>query len=73
MTQKLIKLLKESPNQRIDLKVAVEKFDIKMRRIYDIINILDGIGLIKKEGKNQISWIGKLKGSIMTSEQDEKD
>ena len=26
------------------------------RRIYDITNVLEGIGLIEKESKNSIKW-----------------
>lgn len=31
----------------------------KKRRIYDITNVLEGINLIKKVGKNLYSWTGK--------------
>lgn len=31
----------------------------KKRRIYDITNVLEGINLIKKSGKNLYTWTGK--------------
>lgn len=31
----------------------------KKRRIYDITNVLEGINLIKKTGKNLYKWKGK--------------
>ena len=29
---------------------------VKKRRIYDITNVLQGIGYIEKQGKNEIIW-----------------
>ena len=31
---------------------------VQKRRIYDITNVLEGIGLIEKKGKNNIQWRG---------------
>lgn len=31
---------------------------VQKRRIYDITNVLEGIGLIEKSIKNQITWTG---------------
>lgn len=36
---------------------AVDFLEVKQkRRIYDITNVLEGIGLIEKESKNSIKW-----------------
>ena len=36
---------------------AADMLDVKQkRRIYDITNVLEGIGLIEKETKNTIKW-----------------
>ncbi|CAF2034027.1 unnamed protein product, partial [Rotaria magnacalcarata] len=32
------------------------------RRIYDITNVLEGIGLIEKQSKNTIRWKGAISG-----------
>lgn len=56
LTLRFIELLKKAPNQTLDLNVAVESLAVQKRRIYDITNVLEGIGLIKKGGKNHIRW-----------------
>ena len=37
---------------------AAEQLAVKKRRIYDITNVLEGIGLIEKKSKNNIQWKG---------------
>lgn len=57
LTHKFVDLLRSSPNQTIDLNLAVTKLAVQKRRIYDITNVLEGITLIKKGGKNRIKWV----------------
>lgn len=39
------------------LSQAADVLEVKQkRRIYDITNVLEGIGLIEKESKNSIKW-----------------
>ena len=40
----------------IDLNRAAEALKVQKRRIYDITNVLEGIGLIEKKSKNNIRW-----------------
>lgn len=42
----------------MDLNDAVGKLAVQKRRIYDITNVLEGIGLIQKYKKNKIRWAG---------------
>jgi transcription factor E2F3 len=58
LTIKFIQLLKEATNQTLDLNDAMEVLSVQKRRIYDITNVLEGIGLISKECKNNIRWCG---------------
>jgi hypothetical protein len=44
----------------LDLNAAVKELNVQKRRIYDITNVLEGIGLIEKRSKNHIAWIGDL-------------
>lgn len=49
LTKKFIELIQEAENQCIDLNFAVEELKVQKRRIYDITNVLEGIGLITKQ------------------------
>jgi hypothetical protein len=60
LTKKFIELIKGSENRYIDLNEAVEKLKVQKRRIYDITNVLEGMGLIEKLLKNKIQWKGTL-------------
>ena len=71
LTQKFIKLIQEAPNLSIDLNEAANSLNVQKRRIYDITNVLEGIGLIEKEQKNQISWKGVINMTEITSDEAE--
>ena len=60
LTKKFVELIKGSEDQSIDLNDAVNKLKVQKRRIYDITNVLEGIGLIEKCIKNRIQWKGTL-------------
>lgn len=42
----------------VDLNDAAKRLNVQKRRIYDITNVLEGIGLIEKTIKNKIKWKG---------------
>lgn len=58
LTKKFVALVKSAPNGVLDLNSAAEQLTVKKRRIYDITNVLEGIGLIEKKSKNNIQWKG---------------
>lgn len=58
LTRRFVALLKESPDGILDLNHAASLLDVQKRRIYDITNVLEGIGLIEKKGKNNVRWRG---------------
>ena len=70
LTKKFIDLLKEAENQTLDLNGAVQRLEVQKRRIYDITNVLEGIGLICKVSKNNIRWDGP--GSAIRRARDAK-
>jgi len=58
LTRKFVTLIKNSPDLTVDLNEAVKILNVQKRRIYDITNVLEGIGYIEKILKNTIRWVG---------------
>ncbi|XP_013401038.1 transcription factor E2F4-like [Lingula anatina] len=59
LTTRFVSLLQEAKDGVLDLKVAADTLAVRQkRRIYDITNVLEGIGLIEKKSKNSIQWKG---------------
>ncbi|KAF2885669.1 hypothetical protein ILUMI_20520 [Ignelater luminosus] len=57
LTTKFVNLLQKAQGGVLDLKVAADLLAVRQkRRIYDITNVLEGIGLIEKRSKNSIQW-----------------
>lgn len=56
LTKKFCDLLHASPDGVLDLNEAAETLQVQKRRIYDITNVLEGVGLISKASKNHIRW-----------------
>ncbi|XP_037955663.1 transcription factor E2f1 isoform X2 [Teleopsis dalmanni] len=66
LTKKFIDLLQDSPNGVVDLNEASNKLEVQKRRIYDITNVLEGIGILEKRSKNNIQW--KCGNSLVSSD-----
>jgi len=49
LTKKFIHLVESSQDGVVDLNVASEKLEVQKRRIYDITNVLEGIGILEKK------------------------
>lgn len=58
LTKKFTSLLESSPDGVVDLNKASETLQVQKRRIYDITNVLEGIGILEKKSKNNIQWKG---------------
>ena len=56
LTKKFLALLEGAAGGLLDLNTAADQLGVQKRRIYDITNVLEGIGLIVKRGKNNIQW-----------------
>lgn len=59
LTNNFVRLIKDSPELTLDLNDAVKQLNVQKRRIYDITNVLEGIGYIEKLSKNKIKWVGQ--------------
>jgi len=62
LTKKFVALIRDAEDGVLDLNQAATKLSVQKRRIYDITNVLEGIGLIEKKSKNQIRWKGEATG-----------
>ncbi|KXJ68144.1 hypothetical protein RP20_CCG005480 [Aedes albopictus] len=57
MTVNVVDLLKKAPKGILNLGEATKILEVRQkRRIYDVTNVLEGIGLIEKYGKNSVKW-----------------
>ena len=57
LTKKFINYIKTTGKKIINIKEFVNELKVKKRRIYDITNVLEGIGYLQKSGKkNEIVW-----------------
>ncbi|XP_059460817.1 transcription factor E2FC isoform X2 [Corylus avellana] len=58
LTKKFLSLIQEAKDGILDLKHTADVLKVQKRRMYDITNVLEGIGLIEKTSKNHIRWRG---------------
>ena len=58
LTKKFVSLFHSSASGTVDLNRASETLNVQKRRIYDITNVLEGIGLVEKKSKNMVAWSG---------------
>ncbi|KAK9527207.1 hypothetical protein VZT92_015864 [Zoarces viviparus] len=58
LTQRFAAMLSRSADGVLDLNFAAQELKAPKRRVYDVINVLEGIRLIKKKSKNFVEWLG---------------
>ncbi|KAI3745825.1 hypothetical protein L6452_08236 [Arctium lappa] len=58
LTKKFVSLIQADKDGILDLNKAAVLLEVQKRRIYDITNVLEGIGLVEKATKNHIRWKG---------------
>lgn len=60
LTRKFVTLLRNAKYGVLDLKYAAQLLGVQKRRIYDITNVLEGIGLISKQSHSScVKWSGQ--------------
>ena len=73
LTKRFLGLLQSAENGILDLNQASLTLAVQKRRIYDITNVLEGIGLLNKISKNNIQWRGSDPSGLLESQQDLND
>lgn len=59
LTKRFMRLLQNAHGGVVDLNTAADTLEVRQkRRIYDITNVMEGVGLIEKKSKNIIQWKG---------------
>jgi len=63
LTKRFVDLLQTAPDGTVDLNRASDLLAVQKRRIYDITNVLEGIGLVNKKSKNNVQWLSSKENS----------
>ena len=58
LTKGFISLLVCSGGGEVELAAAEKKLNTTKRRLYDVVNVLAGVGLLEKCGKAKVRWVG---------------
>ncbi|OHT10591.1 putative: transcription factor E2F6-like protein [Tritrichomonas foetus] len=56
-TQAFLQKIVTSDSQEIDLNSTSESLGIQIRRLYDIVNVLSGINVVKHVSKNKVKYL----------------
>lgn len=57
-SKRFVALMTSAADQTVELNDAARKLQAPKRRIYDVTNVLEGIGLVTKKTKNHFQWVG---------------
>ncbi|XP_075247321.1 uncharacterized protein LOC142340558 [Convolutriloba macropyga] len=57
--RRFVEFIQKSSKQEVDLNMMALKIQCPKRRLYDITNVLEGIGLLEKVSKNKVQWTSK--------------
>lgn len=67
LCQTFLKLYPEYPEPSDDIVVCLDEvarhLGVERRRVYDIVNVLESVGMVAKKAKNKYRWFGK--GALM--------
>ncbi|KAH9624583.1 hypothetical protein KSS87_004241 [Heliosperma pusillum] len=58
LTKKFVELMHQSEDGMVDLNTIAITLQVRKRRLYDITNVLEGIGMIEKSSKSVMQWRG---------------
>ncbi|EDO43783.1 predicted protein, partial [Nematostella vectensis] len=69
MTKSLISLMNNSPNGVADINEAATRMCVDKRRIYDIVNIMEGAGVVQRLTKTSVKMRTQSQNDLLASRQ----
>lgn len=72
LTKRFLKLVSASPDRNVSINQASRDLNVGKRRIYDITNVLEGLGLLSKWSVSSARWVGGSVDQYVSSD-DEKE
>jgi len=60
LSKKFLKIFGRMKDEEVSLDSVTSRLGVERRRIYDIINILESLGVVFRRGKNHYYWIGLI-------------
>ncbi|KAI5170922.1 transcription factor E2F3 [Pancytospora epiphaga] len=73
LSKKFIKLLHGSSEHQLCISHAAGLLNVGKRRIYDITNVLEGLGMVSKWSVNNVKWARKGFDEVFSSNSDDND
>ena len=58
LSKKFLEIFGKMRDEEVSLDSVTDRLGVERRRIYDIINILESLGVVFRRGKNHYYWIG---------------
>jgi hypothetical protein len=59
LTKEYISYLMSNAGSEVDIGKAEQVLSASKRRLYDVTNVLAGVGLVERRGKSQVKWVGR--------------
>lgn len=73
LTQGFVKIMTEANGADVDLGVIERVLNTTKRRLYDVVNVLAGIGLVARTGKSRVKWILNPSSSRKSGENSDRE
>lgn len=73
LTKRFLKLISASPDGNVSINQASRELNVGKRRIYDITNVLEGLGLLSKWSVSSARWVGGNIDQYVSSDDEEKE
>jgi len=64
---RFVEYLQRSSSGEINLNAVAEDMGVKKRRVYDVVNVLEGCSLVQRTGRSRITWCANFPMSGLPS------